>query len=369
MIELHGEYNTAKIFAQKVDDSAMQQMQHMLNQPFVEGSTIRVMPDCHAGIACTVGLTMTITDKVCPNFVGVDIGCGMLTTLLKDKRIDFNQLDKAVHQVIPSGFHVRSTPHRFNDEIDLTTLRCAKHVDLDRAVHSIGTLGGGNHFIEVGQDDDGQLYLIVHSGSRNLGKQVCEYYQNVAADTLGRTGEGADRVLAYLEGDLMADYLYDMEIVQQYADLNRNAIVKELSKQVKFKIIDQFSTVHNYIDTETKILRKGAVSARVGERLLIPMNMRDGSLLCVGKGNADWNCSAPHGAGRVMSRKEAKESITLSEYKKAMKDVFSTTVSRDTIDESPFAYKNPSEIIENSQDTLAVLKTIRPLYNFKGGSS
>jgi RNA-splicing ligase RtcB len=219
----------------------------------------------------------------------------------------------------------------------------------------------------LGQDEDKQLYLIVHSGSRNLGKQVCDHYQNAAANALGRTGKGDNRFLAYLEGSLMDDYLFDMKIVQQYADLNRQAIVKELTKQVKFKVVEQFSTIHNYIDLDAMILRKGAVSAQEGERILVPMNMRDGSLLCLGKGNADWNYSAPHGAGRTMSRTEAKASITLTQYEKAMKGIYTTTVSRATIDEAPFAYKDMQEVIENSSDTMTVVKTIKPLYNFKAG--
>jgi len=371
MFELQGTYNTAKIFTDNAEASAIAQIQHLLDQPFVAGSQIRVMPDCHQGHGCTIGMTMTITDKVVPNFVGIDIGCGMCCALLKDKRIDLNQLDKAVRQSIPAGFKIRSTPHYLaNEHLDwMGALKCVKHVDTNRATLSIGTLGGVNHFIELGQDEDGQLYLIVHSGSRNLGKQVCEYYQNAAANVLKRTKEGDDRVLAYVEGKLLEDYLHDMKIVQQYADLNRRAIVKDLEKQVKFKVIDMFSTVHNYIDLDVIILRKGAVSAQKDERILVPMNMRDGSLLCTGKGNADWNYSAPHGAGRVMSRKEAKEKITLTEYEKAMKDVFSTSVSRATIDEAPQAYKPMNEIVENSKETFSVVKTIKPLYNFKAGDA
>jgi len=367
MIELQGKYNTAKVFTDTAEASASAQIQHLLDQPFVAGSSIRIMPDTHYGMGCPVGLTMTITDKICPNFVGVDISCGMETAILKDKRIDFNQFDKAVHQSIPAGFNVRSTPHHYADDIDLTALRCAKHVDIDRAALSIGTLGGGNHFIEVGQDDDGVLYIIVHSGSRNLGKQVCEYYQNAAADALGRKGDGADRMLAYAEGRLMDDYLHDMGIVQRLADINRRAIIWDLTERVKLKVADMFATVHNYIDLKTMILRKGAVSAQRDERILIPMNMRDGSLLCVGKGNPDWNYSAPHGAGRVMSRKEAKEKITLSEYKKTMSCVFSTSVSRATIDEAPQAYKPMDEVVANSSETFEVVKVIKPLYNFKAG--
>ena len=399
MIELQGEYNTAKVFTNNAESSAIQQIEHLLDQEFMVGSKVRVMPDAHAGMGCTVGTTMTIVDKVVPNLVGVDIGCGMETVILKDKRVELAQLDKAIHQYIPAGFDTRSTPHHFNDEIDLTALRCAKHVDLERAEHSIGTLGGGNHFIELDKDDDGRLYLVVHSGSRNLGKQVCDYYQNAAAekrvrslglskaqiqetvaslksedrhseiadayDKLKEQRQSVDRVLAYLEGAMFDDYLHDMAIVQRYAELNRKAIVNVLEKKVKFKITEQFTTVHNYIDLDSMILRKGAISTQKGERVLIPMNMRDGSLICIGKGNEDWNYSAPHGAGRIMSRSQAKNSITLTQYEKAMKGIYSSTVNRSTLDEAPFAYKPMEEIVANISDTADIVKTIKPLYNFK----
>jgi RNA-splicing ligase RtcB len=365
MIELKGKYNTAKVFTDTSEQSAITQVEHLLDQEFMAGSKIRVMPDTHAGMGCTIGTTMTITDKIVPNLVGVDIGCGMETVLLKDKRVELEQLDKAIHKYVPSGFDIRSTPHHFNDEIDLMELRCAGHVNIKRAVLSIGTLGGGNHFIELDKDDEGLLYLVVHSGSRNLGKQVCDFYQNAAADSLGRTGKGADRVLAYLEGELFDGYLHDMGLIQTYADLNRKAIVKELEKRVKFKIADQFTTVHNYIDLDLMILRKGAISAQKDERMLIPMNMRDGSLVCIGKGNEDWNYSAPHGAGRIMSRSAAKKNITLTQYEKAMKGIYSSTVNRSTIDEAPFAYKPMDEIIANIGETADIVKTIKPLYNFK----
>ena len=285
--------------------------------------------------------------------------------LFRSRECSGEQLDKAIHHYIPSVFSIRKEPHHYNDDIDLSALRCAKRVDLRRAVLSIGTLGGGNHFIELDADPEGHLYLVVHSGSRNLGKQVCELYQNEAADRLGRKGKGADRVLAYLEGDLLDDYLHDMAIVQRYADINRKAIVKELEKRVKFKIVEQFTTTHNYIDLGKMILRKGAISALEGERMLIPMNMRDGSLICTGKGNADWNYSAPHGAGRIMSRSAAKKSITLTQFEKAMKGIYSSTVNRSTLDEAPFAYKPMDEIIANIGDTAEIIKTIVPLYNFK----
>ena len=367
MIKLTGTYASAKIFTDTAEPSAIQQIEHLLEQPFVAGSKIRIMPDVHAGMGCTIGTTMTITDKVVPNLVGVDIGCGMETVRLKDNRIDLNQLDKAIHAHIPSGFSIRNNAHHFSDEIDLTALRCAKHMDLNRAALSIGTLGGGNHFIEVGKDDEGQLWFVVHSGSRNLGKQAAEYYQNLAANNLGRKGKGADRVLAYLEGQHMADYLHDMAIIQQYADLNRKAIVREIEKRVKLKVAERFTTVHNYIDLDSMILRKGAISAKAGERVLIPMNMRDGSLICVGRGNADWNYSAPHGAGRLMSRSVAKGNITLTQFEKAMKGVFSSTVNRHTLDEAPFAYKPMEEIVANISDTAEIVAAIKPIYNFKAG--
>ena len=365
MIVLQGKHNTAKVFIDSVEQSAISQIIHLLNQAFIEGSTIRIMPDTHAGTGCTVGTTMTITDKVVPNLVGVDIGCGMETVLLKDKRLDLAQLDKAIHQYIPAGFATRKELHHYNDEIDLSALRCAKHVGLDRARLSIGTLGGGNHFIELDQDDKGLLYLVVHSGSRNIGKQVCDYYQNLAAGSLNRIGKGEDRVLAYLDGQPFDDYLHDMAIIQQYADLNRKAMVNVLEKRIKLKIEEQFTTIHNYIDLDSMILRKGAISAQKGEKVLIPINMRDGSLVCIGKGNEDWNYSAPHGAGRIMSRSEAKKSITLTQYEKAMEGVYSSTVNRSTLDEAPFAYKPMEEIVANIGDTADIVKTIKPLYNFK----
>jgi RNA-splicing ligase RtcB len=365
MIELKGKCNTAKLFTRTAEQTAVAQIQQLLDQEFTAGSQIRVMPDAHAGMGCTIGTTMTIKDKVVPNLVGVDIGCGMETARLEDAQIALGQLDKAIHRLIPVGFDTRKSPHPFNDEIDLAALRCAKHVDLKRAVLSIGTLGGGNHFIELAADDEGRLSLIIHSGSRNLGKQVCEHYQNAAAASLGRKGKGADWALAYLEGHLFDDYLHDMAIVQRYAGVNRNAMMAVLQGQMNFRIAERFSTIHNYIDLDSMILRKGAVSAKAGEKMLIPMNMRDGSLVCIGKGNPDWNYSAPHGAGRIMSRKEAKKRITLSEYKKAMEGIYTSTLNSSTIDEAPSAYKPMQEIIANIGETAEIIKALRPLYNFK----
>jgi len=393
MIELQGKYNTAKVFTDNIPQEAAAQIINLLNQEFVCDSQIRIMPDTHAGAGCTIGTTMTITDKVVPNLVGVDIGCGMETVILKDSHVELQRLDKIIHEYIPAGFSTRNKPHPYIDEINLAKLRCADHVNLNRAKLSMGTLGGGNHFIELNKDDDGRFYLVVHSGSRNLGKQVAEYYQKAAVRDLekrrndsskliaGLKAQGreskietelqkrkflkVDKNLAFAKGQLFDDYIYDMEFIQRYAALNRKAIVKEIARQMKFKVEDSFTTIHNYIETQTMILRKGAISAKAGERVLIPINMRDGSLVCIGKGNPDWNYSAPHGAGRLMSRSAAKKNITLSQFKASMDGIYSSTIGKSTIDEAPFAYKPMDEIIGNIADTAEIVKIIKPVYNFK----
>ena len=399
MIEVKGKYNEARIFTDVVDSASIAQVQELCNQEFTAGSRIRLMPDIHAGKGCTIGTTMTITDKVVPNLVGVDIGCGMETTRIREKRLELQKLDKLIYEKIPSGFSIREKAHRYADQIDLSQLYCARHVDLLRAEKSIGTLGGGNHFIEVDKDDEGNLYLVVHSGSRHLGVEVADYYQNEGYKVLNHTddaslealvmqmkAEGREkeiqkelkkrknvkqtsipRTLAYVSGELFQHYIHDMKIVQQFAMLNRQAMMDELVKGLKLHVEEQFTTIHNYIDTDAMILRKGAVSAKAGEQLLIPINMRDGSLLCVGKGNEDWNFSAPHGAGRLMSRAEAKQSFTVSEFKKQMADVFTTSVNRSTLDECPMAYKGMQDILDNIGPTADVVKIIRPIYNFKAG--
>lgn len=399
MIEIRGKYNEAKIFTDVVDSASLAQVQELCNQEFTSGSRIRLMPDIHAGKGCTIGTTMTITDKVVPNLVGVDIGCGMETVRVRETRLELQKLDKLIREKIPSGFSIRDKAHRYADEIDLEELCCAGHVDLLRAAKSVGTLGGGNHFIEVDRDDDGALYVVVHSGSRHLGVEVAGYYQEAGYRELNRTdpasvealtarlkAEGRDReirkelrklknlkrtpipkVLAYVSGELFEQYIHDMKIVQQFAMLNRQAMMDEIVKGMKLHVEEQFTTIHNYIDTDSRILRKGAVSAQAGERLLIPINMRDGSLLCVGKGNEDWNCSAPHGAGRLMSRAEAKQSFTVSEFKKQMEQIYTTSVSKATLDECPMAYKGMQDILDNIGPTAEVEKIIRPIYNFKAG--
>ena len=397
MIEIKGKYNEAKIFTDLADSASLAQVQELCNQEFTAGSRIRLMPDIHAGAGCTIGTTMTIRDKVVPNLVGVDIGCGMETVRLRESRMEMQKLDRLIREKIPSGFEIRKEPHRYAEEIDLSELACAAHVNLPRAEKSIGTLGGGNHFIEIDRDDEGNLYLVVHSGSRHLGVEVAKYYQEEGYKVLNRSDdEMIDRMkaegrqkeirkerkklkntkrtdipkaLAYVSGELFDRYIHDMKIVQRFAALNRQAMTDEILRGMKLHAEERFTTIHNYIDTDSMILRKGAVSSQKGEQLLIPVNMRDGSLICVGKGNEDWNCSAPHGAGRLMSRSEAKQSFTVSEFKKQMENVYTTSVNRETLDECPMAYKGMENILDNIGPTADVVRIIRPIYNFKAGDT
>ena len=398
MIEIHGKYTDAKIFTEVIEEEAKEQIRLLCDQSFTAGSKIRIMPDVHAGAGCTIGTTMTITDKIVPNLVGVDIGCGMLTVCLGHQDVPFDRLDELIYKRIPSGRSVRQTPHPNNRMIDLTELRCFPQIRHDYAKQSLGTLGGGNHFIEVDTDDDGQKYLVIHTGSRHLGVETANWYQKAGYAALvrdqvdlpaliekmkrdGRKSEIAGMIravkskdrpnleippaLAYVEGQLFSDYIHDMKLVQQFARLNRKTIMDELLMGLGLEETDRFETVHNYIETETMILRKGAVSAKKGERLLIPINMRDGSLICVGKGNPDWNYSAPHGAGRLFSRKEAKRRFSVSEFSREMSGIYTTSVNTDTLDEAPMCYKNINDILDNIVPTVEVSSVIRPLYNFK----
>lgn len=401
MLELRGKYNNCKVFTDNVDNATIGQLIALMNQSSVTGSQIRIMPDTHAGKGCVIGTTMTIGNKVIPNLVGVDIGCGMAVAELKETRIDLPKLDSVIRKKVPSGFSIRDKAHKFLRNVDLEELYCYKNINVDRAEKSLGTLGGGNHFIEVDISESGQLYLVVHTGSRNLGKQVAEYYQDLAwkglkngnkgdlikakIDELKAAGrqseieaeiakiqstvESVPKELAYCEGELFDKYIHDMKITQEYAYWNREAILDNIVDEMHLHVVEQWQTIHNYIDTENMILRKGSVSAQAGEKLIIPMNMRDGSLICIGKGNPDWNFSAPHGAGRLMSRSEAKQSISMSEFKKTMSaaGIYSTSVNKSTIDESPMAYKPMQEIIDNIGDTVEIVNIIKPVYNFKAG--
>lgn len=399
MLILNGKYNEAIVLTNCIDETATAQIIQLCNQPMAAGAKIRIMPDVHAGAGCTIGTTMTITDKVVPNLVGVDIGCGMEVVRLKERHLELQKLDKLIYHKIPSGFAIRETPHRYAKHIDLRKLYCYAHINPIRAQRSIGTLGGGNHFIEADKGSDGSLYLVLHSGSRHLGVETAQYYQEEAYRRLNGCAKAdldkmiaeykaagkqkqiqsalqkrkntkytnVPKPLAYAEGALFTQYIHDMKLVQEFAMWNRRAMMDELIKGMGLHVLEQFTTIHNYFDTEQMILRKGAVSAQKGEKLLIPINMRDGSLLCVGKGNPEWNFSAPHGAGRVFSRSEARNSFTVSDFKKQMTGIYTTSVSRETLDECPMAYKSMSDILKNIVDTVDVIDTIRPIYNFKAG--
>lgn len=385
-----------KIFASNVEGSALNQIYTLLSQPSFASQKIRIMPDVHAGVGCVVGFTSTMGDKVIPNIIGVDIGCGMLTVKLNKRDIDFKALDDFIKQKIPSGSD-------YLKEVDgeelINSLYCKKQLrDMERLLGSLGTLGGGNHFIEVDKDDEGELYLIIHSGSRNLGMQVAKIYQKIAVERCKNASESereqiifelkkqnrqadipnalmdltkkyasktktpAD--LCYLEGADMLNYMHDMKICQEYAMRNRKKMANKLLAFLGENLKNSFETVHNFID-ENNIIRKGAVPAHKGQKLLIPMNMRDGCLICEGLGNEDWNCSAPHGAGRLFSRSEAKNLITLNEFTTSMQGIFTTTANLSTIDEAPMAYKPMEEIISLIAPTVRILKIIKPIYNFK----
>lgn len=399
MIEIIGKYNTAYCYTDIIDPSAYAQILLTCNYEAFKDLKIRIMPDVHAGKGCTIGTTMTITDKVVPNMVGVDIGCGMYTVALGKVDIDLKKFDEIAH-TIPTG---RAVWDGRVEKFDLTELKCYRELkDSSRLMRSLGTLGGGNHFIEIDADENGEKYLIIHSGSRNLGTQVARYYQKIAVD-LNRGKEeffkkkeeiiatykaqkrkkeiesalkklemewrrkppSMPEDLCYLYGEYMQDYLHDINICQQFATKNREKMAEILLKKAGLTAKSAFHTVHNYIDVKEKILRKGSVSAKYGEILLIPINMRDGSLICKGKGNEEWNFSAPHGAGRLLSRSSANESLTMAEYEVQMKGIYTTCVNTSTLDESPMAYKNIEDIVNNIGPTAHIIAHIKPIYNFK----
>ena len=389
-----------KIFTENIEQEAIDQINTLLDQPAFADCKVRIMPDVHAGAGCVIGFTANLGDKVIPNIVGVDIGCGMLTVELGQIDIDYEKLDTAIRKRVPCGYNVHEGRLiRYNR---LLELRCYRELkDSKRFERSIGTLGGGNHFIEIDEGADGTKYLVIHTGSRNMGKQVADYYQNLAVELMqgkddlyskqeqliteykaqGRRSEieaaikelhrnfeakqlDIPKDLCYLTGKYREDYLHDMRICQEFAHSNREWIAKLILDEMGWHYFDMFTTIHNYIDDENMI-RKGAISAKKGEKLLIPINMRDGCIVGIGKGNEDWNCSAPHGAGRIMSRHKAREVINLDEFKEAMDGIYTTSVGFDTLDEAPMVYKPMDEIIENIKDTVDILEIIKPVYNFK----
>ena len=404
MKQITGRYATAIVYTDIIEETATEQIRQLCDQSFLEGCSIRIMPDVHAGTGCVIGFTADLGQRVIPSIVGVDIGCGMLTVELGKEPIDCAKLDAVIREYIPAGSEVHETPAaefpKLKELLIYDKLRNIPWIE-----NSLGTLGGGNHFIEVDVDDEGVHYLVIHTGSRNLGKQVADFYQEHAYDILfgkfneeeqrramiaeykasGRTAELEQalknfqakvqedfipRNLCYLTGEARSAYLHDMKICQEYASLNRRVIADRILTNLLGRGLDNFhsfQTIHNYIDHETNIIRKGAVSAKNGEQLLIPINMRDGSLICIGKGNPEWNCSAPHGAGRLFSRGAARHNFTLEAYAKEMNGIYTTSVSEDTLDECPMAYKPMESIVSNVAPTVEIVKVIRPVYNFKAG--
>ena len=412
MQKLVGKFNEAKIFTNNADEETLSQVKELLNQAFVKDLKIRIMPDTHAGKGCVIGTTMTLKDKVVPNLVGVDIGCGMLVAKIDATNIDFQRLDRGIRKKVPSGYKIRGREIATSNADKLIA-----PVDINRAFCSLGTLGGGNHFIEIDTDSEGAFWLVIHTGSRHLGLEVCEHYQDVAwrkivgekpngesiykrkiMDTIltlkaekrerdiqtelekirkefcylrGKKEylpvefKGMPHYLAYVEGEDFQNYIHDMKITQEHATINRHIILREIVNNMEWNVLDRFETIHNYIDTDKMILRKGAVSAEKGERLIIPMNMRDGSLICIGKGKPDWNKSAPHGAGRIMSRTQAHQEIKFEDFKESMKGIWSSCVQKSTIDESPMVYKPMEEIVKNIKSAVEITETIKPVYNFK----
>ena len=374
MKTVNGVYASAKIFTDNVEAYALAQIQMLCDHAASEGSRIRVMPDVHPGKVGTIGLTMTVGEMALPNVTGIDIGCGITITKIKQKKIEYQKLDKVIRENVPSGAALRAKVHRFAEETGLERLRCCEHVNLDKAEASLGTLGGGNHFIEIDRDEEGGLYAAVHSGSRHLGKEVTEYYLAQGQKALKESGVKVPYELTYLTGELLEDYLYDQQIVQEFAEINRQAILDEIRKGMKWKMEESISCVHNYIEIPEEdsgaepMLRKGAISAKDGERVVIPINMRDGMILGTGKGNRDWNESAPHGSGRILKRSEVKSRYTMAQFKTEMKGIYCTCIGKETLDEAPFAYRRLEEIAGNIAETVEIDKVIRPVYNYKDGS-
>ena len=367
MKTVKGIYAEAKIFTDDVEEYAVAQVRSICDNEIADGSTICMMPDIHPGKIAPIGLSMTVKDKVIPQLLGVDIGCGMTCVKLNRTNAEFQKLDKVIRENVPSGFAVRKEPHHMAEEFSYEELHCISHINRNRAKRSLGTLGGGNHFIELDRGSDSSMYLVVHTGSRHLGEEVTEYYTKLADRCLKEQGIEVSYYMSYLEGGNKAAYIEDVQTIQHYAEWNRQIIVREILKGMKWKAVEQFSIAHNYLD-DSGILRKGAVSARNGEKVIIPANMKDGIILGIGKGNAEWNYSAPHGSGRRLKREDVKNRHTVSEFKKEMKGIYSSCVGADTLDEAPFAYRSITEIAEQIKDTVEITEILKPVYNFKAGS-
>lgn len=373
MKRIEGIYTSATIFSTNdengIEDYALAQLKNLCDNKAFQNCKIRVMPDVHPGKVGTIGFTSTLGESVLPNVIGVDIGCGMTLAKIKGKTKEFQKLDTVIRENIPSGFQIRKKPHHKALSYDLSSLICYKHIHEEKALLSLGSLGGGNHFIEVGEDEEKNTYLVVHSGSRHLGYEVTEYYLKEGEKQLKSQGIKIPYELTYLEGELKAAYLHDLEIVQAFASLNREIMIEEIAKGMKWKILEKTSCIHNYIDftSNPPIIRKGAISAKKGETVIIPINMKDGILLGKGLGNEEWNQSAPHGAGRIMNRESVSSRFTVSEFKKEMQGIYSPSINKETLDEAPFAYRSLSTIKDAITETVQIEKILKPIYNFKSG--
>lgn len=364
---IKGIYAEAKIFTDDVEPYAEAQVKMICDNEVALGSKICLMPDIHPGKVGPIGLSMTVTDRVIPQLLGVDIGCGMTCVKLNKTSAEFQKLDRVIRENVPSGFDIRKNPHYMAEEFSFDGLHCISHINRQKAERSLGTLGGGNHFIELDKGTDGAMYLVLHTGSRHLGEEVAEYYTKLASSCLKEQGKDVPYYMSYLEGEHKKAYLEDVRMIQDYAEWNRQIIVREILKGMKWKAAEQFSVPHNYLD-DSGTLRKGSISARKSENVVIPINMKDGIILGVGKGNEEWNCSAPHGSGRKLKREDVKNRYTVSEFKKEMKGVYSSCIGADTLDEAPFAYRSVTEIVELIKDTVEVTDLLKPVYNFKAGS-
>ena len=371
MVEISGKYTSAIIHTNEIEEYAIAQIRQLCDQPAFEGSRIRIMPDVHPGKVGPIGFTATVTDKIMPSVVGVDIGCGIkIARIRKAKAIEFQKLDAVIRKNIPSGFDTRQIPHRFSEKFDFSRLLCASHIRKEQALRGIGTLGGGNHFIELDKSESGDLYVAIHTGSRHLGMEIAGHYMAVGHDRLSAIGKNIPYELSWLESSQKEAYIHDATVVQEYAALNRQTILDELVRGMKWKIEEEFDCIHNYICREhdgKMVIRKGAISAQNGEKVIIPVNMRDGIILGSGRGNVNWNYSAPHGAGRIANREDVRKSHTVSQFKKEMKGIYSSCIGKETLDEAPFAYRSLEYIQEAVKESVEVQTVLRPVYNFKAG--
>ena len=377
---IKGAYTSAQIYTTNnpstaIDPYAFAQIRMICDQEASKGCRIRIMPDVHPGKVGTIGLTMTVGKRIMPNLIGIDIGCGMTLARIKNRKIEYQKLDTVIRESVPSGFAIRTKVHHFADSFDLSRLKCCNHIRSEKALLSLGSLGSGNHFIEADIDNEGNLYVVIHSGSRHLGKEVTEYYLNEGQNYLKSRNINLPYELTWLEDSLMENYLHDLQIVQEFASLNRAVILDELVKGMKWKILDTYECVHNYVDASKEtiepfgsaMLRKGAISAKSGEKVIIPINMRDGIILGTGLGNTDWNCSAPHGAGRILKREDVRNHFTVSSFRSEMKGIYTSCINKDTLDEAPFAYRSLRDITDVIGDTVTINQILKPIYNFKAG--